>query len=323
MTRAPAPAARDDRTAYLLLIAMAICFGGTWVAGKWAVDEMPPFTIAALRFGLGVALLAGWARLTGRRLAGPQRKDLPLIAGLGLTAIAGYNWLFLTGLRLAPATDGAIIVPGSVPVLTAAAAALLLGERIGWRGAAGIGVAIGGLLLVIGPGGQGADTRLSGDLLFLAGGVLWTIYNLLARVASGRFDAVSATLYAMLAGTLLLLPGAFLEAGWRTFGTASLQAWAGVVYLSVFGSVLAFVFLQVGVARIGPSRASAFALLVPVFGVLLSVVMLGEALRPYTLLGGAIVIAGIWLVQSGPRRPSPRRPEPDLRPALPDRVAGQ
>lgn len=293
---------RGERSAYLLLVAMAIFFGGTWVAGKWAVDELPPFTIAALRFGSGALLLFGWARIGGRPLSRVGRRDLPLIAGMGLTAIAGYNWLFLTGLTLAPSSDGAIIVPGSVPVLTALLAAATLGERVGRRGALGILVACGGLLLVISPGSQGSESRLAGDLMFLAGGVLWSGYNVLARVASRRFDAVSATLYGMVAGALFLVPGALLEGSGPALGMASVQAWAGVAYLSVFGSVLAFVFLQLGVARIGPSRASTFALLVPVFGVLLSVAMLGEPFSPLTLAGGAIVIGGIWLVQ---HRPAP------------------
>ncbi len=297
--------ARGERNAYLLLVAMAIFFGGTWVAGKWAVDELPPFTIAALRFGSGALLLFAWTRIGGRRLSRVRRGDLPLIAGLGLTAIAGYNWLFLTGLTLAPSSDGAIIVPGSVPVLTSLLAAVVLGERVGRRGAVGILLACSGLLLVISPSVQSSETRLAGDLMFLAGGTLWTIYNVLARFSSQRFNAVSATLYGMTAGTLFLLPGALLEDGARTLGSASPQAWAGVAYLSVFGSVLAFVFLQLGVARIGPSRASTFALLVPVFGVLLSVAMLGEPFSPFTFVGGAVVIAGVWLVQSHPSRPGP------------------
>jgi drug/metabolite transporter (DMT)-like permease len=293
----------EERTAYLLLVAMAICFGGTWVAGAWAVDEMPPFSIAAMRFGTGALLLFAWTRLGGRAVSPLQLRDLPLIAGMGLTAIAGYNWLFLTGLTLAPASDGAIIVPGSVPIMTALLAAIVLGERIGRRGLLGILLAGGGLLLVIGPTAEGSDTRLAGDLMFLAGGVLWAVYNVLARVASRRFNAVSAALYGMAAGTLFLLPGAIVEGAEATLASASAQAWLGVGYLAVFGSVLAFVFLQMGVARIGSSRASTFALLVPVFGVLLSVILLGDQASPYTFVGGAIVVGGVWLVQTHPAGP--------------------
>ena len=121
----------SDRAAYVMLIGMALCFGGTWVAGAVAVDAAPPFTIAAVRFGVASILLYAWARLTGRELSPLSRGDLPMVIGLGLTAVAGYNWLFLTGLTLAPASDGAIIVPGLAPVFTAVLAGLLLRERLG------------------------------------------------------------------------------------------------------------------------------------------------------------------------------------------------
>ncbi|MGH2628075.1 MAG: DMT family transporter, partial [Anaerolineales bacterium] len=121
---------RETRGAYLLLTLAMLCFGGTWVAGALAVEAIPPATIAVVRFALAAALLWVWDRAGGRRRRPLQTRDLPLIAALGATAVAGYNILFLYGLRLAPASDGAIIVPGFAPILTAALAGPLLGERI-------------------------------------------------------------------------------------------------------------------------------------------------------------------------------------------------
>jgi len=288
------------RTAYLALTGMAIGFGGTWVAGSWAAEAAPAFTVAAVRFALASLLLVAWLAIARRRLARLRRTDLPLIAGLGLTAIAGYNWLFLTGLTLAPATDGALIVPGLAPVFTSLLALLFLREPLGRRAATGLVLAIGGLVLVIGPATGGAGMRLNGDLLFLAGAGLWGIYSVLARLASQRWDPVSATLYGTLTGTLILLPLAVLEGGFAELVHADLSGWTGIGYLAVFGTVAAFVLLQVGVARIGAGRASAFALLVPIVGVVSSALILGDPLTPLTGLGGAVVIAGLWLIQQRP-----------------------
>ncbi|MDQ4034903.1 MAG: DMT family transporter [Chloroflexota bacterium] len=286
-----------DRAAYLMLTAMAVCFGGTWVAGAVAVDAAPPFTIAAIRFGVASILLFAWARLAGRPLSALRAGDWPLVIGLGVTAIAGYNWLFLTGLTLAPASDGAIIVPGLAPVFTLVLAGLFLNERLGLRGAIGLGVAAIGLFLVVNPGGATDDRRLLGDLLFIAGAVCWGIYSVLARIASRRFDAVSTTLYGTAVGTVILIPPAVLEGGIARVAAAPPEALAGIAYLAVFGTVAAFVLLNLGVARIGAARASAFALLVPVVGVLSSVALLAETLGPLTLLGGVIVLIGLWLVE--------------------------
>lgn len=292
-----APGTHDDRAAYLMLTAMAICFGGTWVAGAVAVEAAPPFTIAAVRFGVASVLLFAWARLANRPLSPLNRRDWPLVIGLGVTAIAGYNWLFLTGLTLAPASDGAIIVPGLAPVFTVILAGFILRERLGARGYIGLAVAAVGLYLVVNPTGATDERRLLGDVMFLAGAVCWGVYSILARIASHRFNPVSTTLYGTALGTVILVPLALLEGGVDRLTHAPADALAGIAYLALFGTVAAFVLLNMGVARIGASRASAFALLVPIIGVLSSVWLLGEKLGPLTVVGGAIVLIGLWLVE--------------------------
>jgi drug/metabolite transporter (DMT)-like permease len=291
-----------------MLVAMAVCFGGTWVPAAVAVESVPPFTIAAVRFGIASLLLLAWARLAGRDLSPVRRVDVPMIIGLAVTAVAGYNWLFLTGLTLAPAADGAIIVPGLAPVFTALIAGAVLGERLGARGFVGLGVAAVGLLLVVGPGGEADDSRLLGDALFVAGAALWGVYSVLARRASVRFNAVSTTLYGTALGTLILLPLAATENGAAALADAPIEALAGIGYLAVFGTVAAFVLLNLGVARIGAARASAFALLVPVVGVVTSVIFLGEEIGPLTVIGGAIVLLGLWLVEHRGSAASSSRP---------------
>jgi drug/metabolite transporter (DMT)-like permease len=298
---------RSDRAADIALVAMAICFGGTWVPAAVAVDSVPPFTIAAVRFGIASVLLYAWARLANRPLSPIARSDWPMILGLAVTAVAGYNWLFLTALTMAPATDGAIIVPGLAPVFTALIAGAVLRESLGVRGFAGLAIAAVGLLLVVGPAGDAGGTRLLGDFLFLAGAALWGVYSVLARAASHRFNAVSTTLYGTALGTLILIPLALTENGVSALLGAEMDALASIGYLAVFGTVAAFVLLNLGVARIGAARASAFALLVPIVGVLTSVAFLGEKLGPLTVVGGAVVLAGLWLVEhrGGPKeRPS-------------------
>jgi drug/metabolite transporter (DMT)-like permease len=286
----------ERRTAYLLLLAMAVCFGGTWPAGKLAVDDVSPFTVAATRFTIATLLLALEAARRGG-LVRPSRRDLPLVLALGATAVAGYNALFLYGLELAPAADGAIIVPGLAPVFTVLIAWPVLGERIGPRGMAGLLLAFAGLVFVIGPTGGVDGDRLLGALLFVAGAACWGVYSVLGKSATARFGALTATLYATTTGTLLLLPLAIAESGWSQLADAGGSAWASILYLAVFGTVLAFVLFYEGVSRIGASRAAAFALLIPIFGVLASVLILDESIGAGTLVGGVAIVAGLWLVQ--------------------------
>jgi drug/metabolite transporter (DMT)-like permease len=286
----------------VFLTLTAVFFGGTWVAGKLGVESIPPLTLAAFRFSLASLLLLAWVSRLPSRPKRATMRDLPLILALGSTAVAGYNVLFLYGLKLAPASDGAIIVPGLAPVLTAALAWPVLNERLGKTRAAGLAVALLGLALVMNPGGDQDRNRLTGDVLFLFGAGCWAVYSVIGHSAIARFGAVGATLYATVSGALMLLPFAILERGWISLAAAPLTAWLGVIYLGVFGTVLAFVFFYEGVSRIGAARASAFAFLVPIFGVLSSVALLGERLNLLTIAGGALVLAGLWLVQ---RKPTP------------------
>ena len=286
-----------DRSAYLLLLGMAVCFGGTWPAGKLAVEEVGPFTVAAVRFTIATVLLALWAGWRHGPLRAPGWSNLPLVLAMGATAVAGYNVLFLYGLELAPASDGAVIVPGFAPVFTVLLGWAVLREGVSRSAVAGLVLAFVGLVVVVEPGGEVEPDRVAGAALFVAGAFCWAIYLLIGRPAIARFGAVTSTLYATATGTVMLIPFSLAERGWRDLGQAEADGWLPMIYLAVFGTVLAFVFFYEGVSRIGPARAAAFAMLVPIFGVLASVVLLGEELGVGLVVGGAAIVGGLWLIQ--------------------------
>ncbi|MBI3975342.1 MAG: DMT family transporter [Armatimonadetes bacterium] len=167
-------------------------------------------------------------------------------------------------------------------------------------GRLGLGVAFAGLILVMSPGENGSRLRLLGDLLFFLGAFCWAIYSLVGKAATTRYNPVLATLYATVSGTLLLLPFAIAERGWRPLLASPPPAYLGLLYLGVFGTVLAFVFFYEGVHRVGAVRATPFAFLVPVIGVLSSVIVLGERLTAPVVAGGALVLLGLWMVQRRP-----------------------
>ena len=291
-----------DTTAHVVLVLSALCFAGAWVAGKVAVQTMPPIALAVGRFALAAVLLWFWARKrdpNGRRIT---RADLPFVIGMGATAVAGYNILFLYGLAKAPASDGALIVPGLAPVMGAILGRVFLGERLPAHALAGLAIAVAGLVLVMMPSSDHSRERLIGDVLFALGALAWAVYTILGRVATARFDPVRATLYAVVAGTIMLIPLAIAEHGWAQMLAAPAAAWAGLVYLGTFATVLSFVFLYECVRRVGATRAASALLLIPVFGVLLSAVFIGEDITVRILVGGALVIAGLVLVQKNGSR---------------------
>ena len=221
---------------------------------------------------LAAVLLGVWAARRGS-LRLPALSDLPIVLAMGATAVAGYNVLFLYGLELAPATDGAIIVPGFAPVFAVLVGWVALGEEPR-RALLGLVVALGGLVAVVDPSGTIDSDRVAGAAIFTAWALCWGIYSHIGKPATARFGAVTATFYATAAGALMLIPFSLAERGWRDLRDTGADAWLPIGYLAVFGTVLAFVFFYEGIRRIGPSPAASFALLIPIFGVLSSVLIL-------------------------------------------------
>jgi drug/metabolite transporter (DMT)-like permease len=314
------PEAARRATGLAMLTATAFFFGGAMVAGKVAVAEVPAFTVAAARFAIAAlalyALRRAWPALD-RGSQRPRPADLPIMAGLALSASAGYNVLFLNGLRLAPATDASMIIPGLAPLVSMGLAAVVLRDRPSATALIGLVVAAGGVLLVVDPSSAALDgQRLIGDLLFVACAVLFGSYFLISRRAATRFSPISISLYGATGAAILLAPLALAEGGVPALGGAGWQAWLAIGQLSLLATVAAFVLLNEGLRRLGVARSAAFALMIPVFGMLQAVLVLGERVAGTALLGAVVVLAGIWLVQGGrppaltgpatPRAPRPR-----------------
>src|SRR5581483_1407739 len=96
--------AGERRGAFVALLVCMVCFGGTWPAGKAAAAQVEPATVAVVRFASAATLLWLWARVSGKPVPRPSRRDLPLLAVLGFTVVFAYNLFFLYGVRHAPAT---------------------------------------------------------------------------------------------------------------------------------------------------------------------------------------------------------------------------
>jgi drug/metabolite transporter (DMT)-like permease len=282
------------RLVYAQLTVACALFGGTWPAGKVAVEHVPPLTVSTARFALSAVLLWAWLRLRDGRVELPARSELRLVAALGFTGIAAYSVFFLVGLERAPAADGSIIVPGLIPVVTTLLAWRVFGERPTRAVALGLMVALVGLVVVVDPVGAVDSRRLTGDLILLGGPLCWAAYSILGRDAVARYGAARATLFATAVGALFLAP--FSIGGWGKLLDAPLSAWLAILYLAPAATVLGFVLFYEGVRVIGPAKTASFTLLVPIFGVLSSVLILGEKLRVGLAVGGLVVLAGVWLV---------------------------
>jgi len=284
-------------------------WGGTFVAGKWAVGEAPPFFVAFLRFA--IASLVLWALVAWRRRGSDERFPLPEggaqwagLFSLGLTGVFLYNFVFLTGLSWTSATNGSLIVAFN-PLLTAVLSAWWLKERIRPVRTGGLLLALLGVGVVITRGSIIVIRSLSfnpGDLLMLGAPLAWALYTIAGKKVLRYFPPLVATAYASLIGTVLLLPAAAMEGSLLSgVHRLTVYGWISVLQLSLLGTVVGFVWWYEGVELLGASRAAVFVNLVPLFGVLLSALILSESLVVSQLAGGILVILGVGIGTLGGR----------------------
>ena len=286
---------------YARLALVPVIWGGTFVAGRLLALELPPSVGALLRFVVAsAALLVAAVALEGR-LPLPTRRQRVATLVLGATGILAYNLFFLGALARLPASRSSLIVALN-PVLTIAAASLLLGERLGARRWLGVGVALAGVWIVVTRGelaGLLGGAIGAGELMMFGAIVAWAAYTLVGRSVLEGLTPIAATTWATLFGTAMLAVVAAPQLPRVDWGAVSLAASLSVLYLGLLGTAVAFVWYYRAVQVLGPSRTVIFNNLVPVFGAAFGVLLLGEPLSVSMVVGGAVAVAGVMLVSRG------------------------
>ncbi|MET0208470.1 MAG: DMT family transporter [Burkholderiaceae bacterium] len=299
---------------YLKLTFVALCWGGTFIAGHVVVQALPTMLGATGRFVIAVLMLFAVVWKAEGRIPRLTRRQVLQTFALGLTGIFAYNVFFFVALHLMPAGRTALFVSLN-PVMTALLVATLFGERLGLRKWSGIAIAFLGAAIIIARGDLlGAARDISGSLgvgeLCMLGAVFsWACYTLIGRSAMKTLSPLVATAYGSLWGLVLLAAGAVPEVSGFDWSRFSLPVIGALLYIGAFGTVIGFVWYYEGVQRIGPSRAAIFTNLVPVFGVLLAALLLNEALTLSMITGGALAVAGVTIMNLTPGK-SRRAPAP-------------
>lgn len=283
--------------AYGSVILAAVLWGGSIVAQKLALGSFSAVEASVLRDIGGLAiLLTTWWWQNGT-LAKLTPADLRTLALLGL-GVLGNHLLILLGLTYVSGAVGGVII-GSSPVVTALLSAMLIQDvplRAVWGGSL---LSFAGVGLVSVAGFQAAGEQpLLGSLLVFLGVVSWALYSIGSRTIMERVSALTVNWTTLLVATVLQIPllwtdRKMLEAGAATVTTPD---WLALGYLIVFATAVAQQAWLFGVKGIGPSRASVLGNLTPVAAIGLSVLILHESVGPIEVIGIALILAGVWVV---------------------------
>lgn len=291
----------------LLVVAL---WGSVPAATRLGVVAYPPLAFAALRALLASLVMAvvvaavyrGRLRAAFARLG---RRDLALLAVLGLLQTAIFFAVYSVGVALAGASLAAILI-NTQPIFTVLLAHRLLGERLGWHVIAGLCFGFVSIPLVTLPGLAAASATGAGALLLLAGALSWSGAILLfKRTLAGRADPLAITAGQLWIGTAALTIAALALTGMPAVPDA--RTAASILYTAVLGTCVPQLlwFALLGVLR--ASYLSIFTFLMPVIGVALGSALLGERLAVVQLAGAAGVVLGVALTVVGDSAPRPRR----------------
>jgi drug/metabolite transporter (DMT)-like permease len=202
------------------------------------------------------------------------------------------------------------LLNSAIPVMTLLVAVALGRERMDGLKAASVGLAVGGVLLILKPGTAALATRtLTGDVLTLVNGTSYALFLVLAKRVLGRTDALAATAVLLTFGALLIclvgLPA------WRSFdaGAVSAAGWAWLAFVVVFPTAGAYLLNNWALARADASVVALFIYLQPVIAAVLGMVRLHERPAPATWVGGALVLSAVSLAL----RPRSRAPGDTVR----------
>ncbi len=281
---------------YVKLLLVACVWGGTFIATRMAAQVMGPFEGAFWRFLFATFGLLGVVRLTKTKLPGMNRRTLRYNTLLALSGIIVYNFFFFSALKLIPASRASLLVALN-PTIILFASVFMFGEPLKPSKVFGGLLSLFGAIVVITRGelSHVFDHFGKGEWLALGCPVSWAVYTLLNRKISSAQSPLITTTYSCLLGMVGLFPLAFWE-GMHPISAVPLQIWVALVFLGLLGTVLGFVWYAEGIRAIGAARTAIFNNLVPVFGVLFSVLLLHEQIDASVLAGGTLVVMGVAVI---------------------------
>ena len=292
---------RDPKTWFAIsgtLLLWASAFAGIRAAMRLTPAGLPgpdgygPGQVALLRFGTASLVLAVFAVLT--RMRPPARRDLPRIALAGFLGITVYHVALNFGEMTVSAGAASLLIAAG-PVFTALLSVVFLRERLTVLGWLGMAVAFAGVAVISVSGGGGLHFT-PGALLVLLSAAVTAAYFILSKPALRHYTALEFTSYAIWAGTIPML--VFAPGLVRQFPNAAPTATLAVIYLGVFPAAIAYVMWSYALSHMPASLLSAFLYVSPVLAMLIAWVWIGEVPAVLTVVGGAVAIVGVIIVQT-------------------------
>ncbi|MBO9125303.1 MULTISPECIES: DMT family transporter [unclassified Rhizobium] len=293
--------------AYICLVVAAMCWGGNTVAGKLALGHVSPMMLTSLRWFVATAIIAAISVPQLKRDWPVVRKNLPLLFFYGIVGYTLFNAMLYSAVKYTTAINVAIEQAG-IPMLIFLLNFLFFRTGVSLAQILGFAMTLLGVALTAAHGSLTTLLELglnTGDGLMLVAVAAYSVYTIFLRWKP-PLDWRTLMAVPALGAMLSALPLLAWEASMGAAQAPDATGWLITIYTAIFASLMAQVFYIKGVEWIGANRAALFINLVPVFGTLFSVALLGETLQTFHIVALVLTLGGIAIAEKGrPNRVAP------------------
>lgn len=281
------------------LFSLYIIWGSTYLAIRFAVETLPPFLHASIRFLISGLILYLWRRAAGDTV--PTKSNWKATAIVGTFLLLGGNGLVSLAEKTVPSGIAALLITTSPFWLVLFEAMRSGGTKPNWLSILGLLIGFSGVFILVGPAeiaGAGHKFDTFGVILLLIAPILWSSGSIYARGADMPKSTLMSTGMQMLAGSvsLFIVSVATGELSGFSFADVTARSWWGLIYLITFGSLVGFVSYGWLLHNAPVSLTSTYAYVNPVVAVFLGWLFAGEELNARTVVASAIIIGSVVLI---------------------------
>ncbi|MEH6576758.1 MAG: DMT family transporter [Amphritea sp.] len=283
--------------AYFLLTLTTLFWAGNFVTARGIHEDFPPLTMSFIRWGLALVIISPLFIPRLKRNWPLIRQHLPILSLLAIVGVASFNSLIYIGLQTTMATNATLMQSG-IPIIILMISSLFLGESVSARQWIGVFISLAGIITLIGRGDISILQSLafnSGDLWVFVAVLCWSAYSVLLRWKPVELDGFTFFGFTVMVAVMVIFPFMLWEVLSGLAPVWSVRTSGAIVYMAICPSILAYIFWNRGVAELGAATAGLFIHLLPLFGLILSVIFLGEQIQTFHLTGMGLIFTGIYL----------------------------
>ena len=278
---------------------MVLSWSINFIVGKITLRHLDVITLMSFRIVLA-ALILLLIYYSSHRRARLDRRDLWTFAVLGFFGVLVNQGLFTIGLNFTTTGHSSLII-AMAPILVLMLASIKGLEALTISKGVGMALSFTGVALLATEKGLSLRSgNLAGDLITLAGMLGFAIYAVYGKKVAARYDSVAMNTFNTLEAAILLLPLAVYRGAHLNWAAVGWAGWAGLFYMAAISSVLGYLIFYWALRHMAASRISAFSYVQPLLVNALGLTLLGERFTRHILIGGALILIGVYAAERGP-----------------------